>query len=90
MVNLEVLIHRRDAPSAPGPVLISTAPVFAPSGAIQGVVLVLQDISTRKELERLREDFAAMVAHDLWTPLQAVLLQVEAPRAEISVDDAAG
>jgi len=78
VVNLEVLVHRRDVQSAPRPALVSTAPVVAPSGRVLGVVLVVQDISTRKELERLREDFAAMVAHDLRTPLQAVLLQVDA------------
>jgi signal transduction histidine kinase len=44
---------------------------------ILGVVVVYEDISSRKELERVREEFAAIVAHDLRTPLQSVLLQIE-------------
>jgi len=76
VINLEVLVRRRDTSTAPKPALISAAPVQA-RGAVLGVVVVLQDITSRKELERLREDFAAMIAHDLRTPLQAVLLQVD-------------
>jgi nitrogen-specific signal transduction histidine kinase len=78
VINMEVLIDRRDEPAAPKPALVSAAPVYSRGGAALGVVVVLHDISAQKELERLREDFTAMVAHDLRTPLQAVLLQVDA------------
>lgn len=46
---------------------------------------VVQDISARKELERLKQDFFAMVNHDLRTPLtsvQMVLDWVEIEMAE--------
>jgi signal transduction histidine kinase len=77
VINLEVLVRRKDD-SATTPALVSAAPVYSGTGSILGAVIVLQDISARKELDRLREDFTAMVAHDLRTPLQAVLMQVEA------------
>jgi PAS domain S-box-containing protein len=75
VINLEVVIARRDGTSLQGQ--ISAAPVRSPGGLRLGVVAVYQDISARKELERVREDFAAIVAHDLRTPLQSVLLQID-------------
>lgn len=77
VINLEVRVERLDEPSASRPALVSAAPVYSRGGEVLGAVVVLQDISAQKELERLRDDFTAMVAHDLRTPLQAVLLQVE-------------
>jgi signal transduction histidine kinase len=75
VINMEALIERRGGATFHGQ--ISAAPVNSPSGVRLGVVVVYQDITARKELERLREDFAAIVAHDLRTPLQAVMLQVD-------------
>ena len=37
-----------------------------------GVVRVLRDITRRKELERMREEFIAMVTHDLRIPLTSI------------------
>jgi two-component system NtrC family sensor kinase len=51
---------------------------------IEGVgrVLVMQDITHLKELDRLRADFVATVSHDLRTPLTNILGYVELlPRA---------
>ncbi len=42
---------------------------------ILGAVVLFEDISALKELEQLREQFAAMVAHDLRTPVQTILLE---------------
>lgn len=47
-----------------------------------------QDITERKQLEALREEFAAIVVHDLRTPLQSVLLQVEMLLRQASGDAA--
>lgn len=77
VINLEVLLERRELASIQWPTLISAAVVHSVSGAQLGVVVILQDITARKELEKLREDFTAIVAHDLRTPLQSVLLQVD-------------
>jgi signal transduction histidine kinase len=75
VINLEAMIVRRDGTTFHGQ--LSAAPVQSSSGVTLGVVVVYQDISARKELERVREEFAAVVAHDLRTPLQSVLMQIE-------------
>ncbi len=38
---------------------------------------VIHDITQRKELERLKEEFVAMVSHDLRTPLTSVMASIE-------------
>ena len=75
VINLEMVIARHDGGKFHGEV--SAAPVHSPRGVRLGVVVVYQDISARKELERVREEFAAIVAHDLRTPLQSVLMQLD-------------
>lgn len=75
VINVECVIERRDGATFHGQ--ISAAPVHSSSGVILGIVVVYHDISARKELERVREEFAAIVAHDLRTPLQSVLMQIE-------------
>jgi len=75
VVNLETLIERRQGSAVPA--LISAAPVRSESGAKLGAVVIYQDITALKQLQHLRQDFLAMVAHDLRTPLQSVLMQVE-------------
>lgn len=48
------------------------APVKDNKGKGLGAVVLLHDISKEKELERLREDFTAMMVHELRSPLTAV------------------
>ncbi len=53
-----------------------TAPVRSDSGEIMGSVTVLQDISYLKELDKMKSDFIAMVAHELRAPIAAVEQQL--------------
>lgn len=76
VINLEVVIERHDGPVTPA--LMSAAPVVSESGVKLGAVVILQDITALKQLQHLRQDFMAIVAHDLRTPLQSVLMQIEA------------
>ena len=47
------------------------------AGATRGVVVVLQDITELRRLERVRRDFVANVSHELKTPLTSVRGYVE-------------
>jgi PAS domain S-box-containing protein len=51
------------------PMLVSAAPVLDAQGRRSGAVAIYQDISTLKELERLREEWSSAVAHDLRQPV---------------------
>jgi signal transduction histidine kinase len=75
VINLEVLIERHQGRVTPA--LLSAAPIRSGSGARLGAVVILQDITALKQLQLLRQDFMALVAHDLRTPLQSVLLQLD-------------
>lgn len=54
------------------PVLTNAAPVQGPTGEISGAVIVFQDISVLKELQRLREEWTSIVAHDLRQPVTII------------------
>jgi PAS domain S-box-containing protein len=60
------------------PVLVSAAPVYATEGQQSGAVTIFQDISTLKQLERLRREWASVVAHDLRQPLGMITMDAEA------------
>ncbi len=75
VINLEVVIRRRSGPVLPA--LLSAAPVRSEAGVKLGAVVIYEDITTLKEFENLRVQFMAIVAHDLRTPLQSLLLQIE-------------
>ncbi len=49
------------------------SPVPHPDGSFAGVVVVLKNITGFKRLEQLKSQFVSMVAHELKTPLAAVL-----------------
>lgn len=70
----ELAVRTRDGRIVP--VLVSAASVCRGAETI-GACLVLQDISTLKELERLRKEWTAVVAHDLRQPVTAVRLAAE-------------
>ncbi len=54
------------------PVWNSAAPVWGPSGRVIGAVAMFQDISALKELERLREEWTSIIAHDLRQPVTVI------------------
>ena len=53
-----------------------TAPVRNDLGETMGAVTVLQDISHLKELDQMKSEFIAMVAHELRAPIAAVEQQL--------------
>ncbi|GEM_PF-1293340 len=66
----EYLLERPD--SARVPVLINAVLIAASDADPGGVVVVLQDISRLKEVERMKNDFMAMISHDLKSPLTTI------------------
>jgi PAS domain S-box-containing protein len=75
--SLGLELALRDAHGALIPVLASAAPIRADDGAITGATVLVQDMTRLKELERLREEWASVVAHDLRQPVSAISLSVE-------------
>jgi PAS domain S-box-containing protein len=86
VINLEVVIERQHGRVTPA--LLSAAPVRSESGVKLGAVVIFQDITALKQLQHLREDFMALVAHDLRTPLQSVLMQLDALMQRAAGDSA--
>jgi PAS domain S-box-containing protein len=77
-IGLELSLRHPDGRMVP--MLVSAAPVFDTQGNRSGAVTIYQDISTIKELERMREEWSSIVAHDLRQPLGIIVLEVEVLR----------
>lgn len=60
---------------------INAAPLQSSEGKITDVVLVLQDFTKLKALERAREDFFTTMAHELKTPLANIRAHLSALQA---------
>jgi PAS domain S-box-containing protein len=63
----ELTVVRQDGASTP--VLASASPVLDEAGRPIGAVLALVDIAQLKRLQRLRDEWTTIVAHDLRQPL---------------------
>jgi len=61
---------------------VSGAPWRDTAGQPAGAVLVLNDVTTLRRLERLRRDFVANVSHELKTPITAIQGAVETLQEE--------
>ncbi len=68
--NVELLVRRPDGRQIP--VLGGASPVRGPGGETTGAVVIFQDITRLKELERQREEWTSVVAHDLRQPVGAI------------------
>lgn len=51
---------------------LNLVPVYQSDGSYGGVLLVLQDVSAIRRLERMRSEFVANVSHELKTPVTAI------------------
>lgn len=71
MFGVELEARRADGGRVP--VRVSAAPVRV-GGAVVGAVMMVQDIGAQKELERLREEWTSLVAHDLKNPVNGIAL----------------
>jgi PAS domain S-box-containing protein len=72
----EILIRRRGGEWISA--LASGARVRGGDGSEGGAVVVLQDVTAMRELQRLREEWTSIVAHDLRQPVQLIHLSASA------------
>ncbi len=53
--------------------LVNATPIRAQDGAVESVVVTLQDLAPLEEMERLRAEFLGMVSHELRAPLTSII-----------------
>lgn len=70
VTGAEGLLRRADRGLVP--VLVNAAQVRSDDGDLQGAVAVFQDISAFKEMERQRQEWIGVIAHDLRQPIQVI------------------
>jgi signal transduction histidine kinase len=59
------------------PVMISSVPVRSNRGDVTGVATIIEDISERKSMDRMREEWSAIIAHDLRQPVGVISLAAD-------------
>ncbi|MBI2930742.1 MAG: PAS domain-containing protein [Planctomycetes bacterium] len=80
----ELVIH---SPKRQMPILVNAAPIRDGGGAVIGAVLLFQDITHVKDLERQREAFLHTISHDLRAPLAVILSNTQlAQRGALASD----
>jgi len=67
-VRDDFFVHRDGAPI---PVEYSASPIME-DGQISGMVVAFQDVSERRRLERMKDEFISTVSHELRTPLASL------------------
>ncbi|MDC3958950.1 PAS domain S-box protein [Polyangium jinanense] len=66
----EMLIRAPDKPDVP--VLTNASPIHSDAGQHLGTVVTYEDITPLKELERMRQEWTSVVAHDLRQPVTTI------------------
>jgi PAS domain S-box-containing protein len=71
----EVVYHRADGRSLR--LRLSAVPMRRADQSIDAMLLVAEDVSTEVELNRMREEWNSLIAHDLRQPVAAIALQAQ-------------
>ena len=53
-------------------VLLNATPILSDEGAVESMVVTMQDMADVQELERMRAEFLGMVSHELRAPLTSI------------------
>ena len=79
MADGEVTVGRefvaRGPDDRPVPLLVSATPILTNNGVRTGAVMVCQDVSTVRHLQRVREEWTSIVAHELRQPISVIALR---------------
>lgn len=74
VMNQEVIVGGTED-AVPLTFSISAAPLYDPNAArtvLLGVVAVIDDITSHKQIDKLKDEFVSIVSHELRTPLTAI------------------
>lgn len=55
----------------------SVAPIYSHEGRLEGAVVAFRDVSSERELDRLKSDFVSMISHELRSPLANLSAAIE-------------
>ena len=53
-------------------ILVNATPIRSADGAVESVVVTMQDLAPLEEMDRLRSEFLGMVSHELRAPLTSI------------------
>lgn len=68
----ELLLRPAVPESVPMSVLVTATPMRDQSGAVIGAVAVVHNMTQQRAMERLKDDFLSVAAHELKTPVTAI------------------
>jgi len=79
VIDGEVTVGRELVARGPGnkpvPLIVSAAPILTHDGSPDGAVMVCQEVSAVRALQRVREEWASIVAHELRQPISVITVR---------------
>ena len=82
----EIVLSAPDGRNAT--ILVNATPVRSAEGAVDSVIVTMQDLAPIQELEPLRSEFLGLVSHELHAPLTSIkgsAATTDAPVASVRV-----
>lgn len=70
-VQTDLVLEPADPEQPPLTIAVNAAPIYD-AGQLIGAVTVVRDVTEQKAIERLRDDFLSLAAHELKTPVTAI------------------